>query len=256
MAIGSHLRYVVVLRVVNTEKGGIKMRRITMLAVLVSFLLLGCKAGPTKKSEFMGDTKGMVRDTTIEAVHEVWVSPDVKWEKFKKIHVAPVNIQYIREWTGWEKMSLAEFDPEDFRELADFTRQTFIEALQNNENENAPKVVDRPDPETLILELAIIKVVPTKVWLNTVAYAGIWMAVDKGSIAMEGRLRDGETSEIIVKFIDLERGKDSLLNIKDLTWYSHVKTVIEEWAQQFVQTVNSEEGEIIKDSTFIELKPW
>ena len=51
---------------------------------------------------------------------------------------------------------------------------------------------------------------------------------------MEGRIRDGETSEIIVKFIDRERGKQSLLNIKDLTWYSHVEAVIEEWAQQFV----------------------
>ena len=73
---------------------------------------------------------------------------------------------------------------------------------------------------------------------------------------MEGRIRDGETSEIIVKFIDRERGKQSLLNIKDLTWYSHVEAVIEEWAQQFVQAVNAEEGDIIKDSTSIELKVW
>lgn len=232
------------------------MGRITILAVLVTLLLMGCKAGPAERSEFMGSTKGMVRDTTIEAVHEVWVRPEVKWEKFKKIYVAPVNIQYVREWTGWEKMSLAEFDREDFRKLADFTRKTFIEALQNNKKENAPKVVDRPDAETIILELAMTEVVPTKAWLNTVAYAGIWMAVDKGSIGMEGRIRDGETSEIIVKFIDRERGKESLLNIKDLTWYSHVKAVIEEWAQQFVQAVNAEEGEIIKDSTSVELKAW
>jgi len=73
---------------------------------------------------------------------------------------------------------------------------------------------------------------------------------------MEGRIRDGETSEIIVKFIDRERGKQSLLNIKDLTWYSHVEAVIEEWAQQFVEAVNAEEGDIIKDSTSIELKVW
>ena len=73
---------------------------------------------------------------------------------------------------------------------------------------------------------------------------------------IEYRIRDGETSEIIVKFIDRERGKESLLNIKDLTWYSHVKAVIEEWAQQFVQAVNAEEGEIIKDSTSVELKAW
>jgi hypothetical protein len=35
-----------------------------------------------------------------------------------------------------------------------------------------------------------------------------------------------------------------------------VKAVIEEWAQQFVQAVNAEEGEIIKDSTSVELKAW
>ncbi len=232
------------------------MRRNTMIAVLVALLLLGCKAGPAEKSQFIGDTKGMVRDTTIEAVHEVWVTPDVRWEKFKKIYVAPVNIQYVREWTGWEKMSLAKFDPEDFRRLADFTRKTFIEALQNNKKENAPKVADHPDAETIILELAITEVVPTKAWLNTVAYAGIWMAVDKGSIAMEGRLRDGETSEIVAKFIDRERGKENILSIKDLTWYSHVKSVIVEWADQFVQAVNAEEGELIKDSKPVELKPW
>ena len=50
----------------------------------------------------------------------------------------------------------------------------------------------------------MFEVVPTNAWLNTVAYAGIFMAIDKGSMQwraafVTGRLRKLSSSSLIAK---------------------------------------------------------
>ena len=47
---------------------------------------------------------------------------------------------------------------------------------------------------------------------------------------------------------DRESEKFSIVNIKDLTWYAHAKSILREWADQFVRIANKQPGEIVKDS--------
>lgn len=226
----------------------------------ISFCLwftVGCKAPPAKQtSPFISDTAGMIPVLEIKAYHKTWARKDVDWSRFKKICVGPVSTKYLQERTGWQKCSFAEYDPKGVAELAAFTRQAFINAHRANKNKNRLEVVDKADAGTLTLEMAITELVPAKAWLNTVSTAAIGWAPDRGLIALEARLRDGGDGKIVAVFADREQGKESLFNIKSFTWYSHVKSIIEEWAAQSVEITNADEGAVISDSPAFEIKAW
>lgn len=226
------------------------------LGVLVLFAA-GCKAPPAKQtSPFISDTAGMVPVSEIKAYHKTWARKDADWARFKKICVAPVSTKYLQARAGWQKCSFAEYDPKGVEELAAFTRQAFIAAQRANQSTNRLEVVENPDASTLVLEMAITELIPTKAWLNTVSTAAIGWAPDKGLIALEARLRDGANGNIIAVFADREQGKDTIFNIKDFTWYSHVKAIIKEWAEQSVEITNAAEGTVISDSPAFEIKAW
>ncbi|MFA7160624.1 MAG: DUF3313 family protein [Kiritimatiellia bacterium] len=224
---------------------------------IFTFFCTGCKAPPARQTTpFISDTAGMMPVPEIKAYHKSWARNDADWAKFKKIFVAPVSTKYLQERAGWQKSSFAEYDPKGVGDLAAFTRQAFIAAHRANTSTNRLEVVDHPDSGTIILEMAITELVPTKAWLNTVTTAAIGWAPDKGLIALEARLREGPGGRVIAVFADREQGKDSIFNVKSFTWYSHARAIIEEWAKQSVEVTNAAEGTVISDSPAFELKAW
>lgn len=224
---------------------------------VIALACAGCKAPPARQTTpFISDTAGMIPVPEIKAYHKTWARNDADWAKFKKIFVAPVSTKYLQERAGWQKSSFAEYDPKGVGDLAAFTRQAFIAAHRANTSTNRLEVVDHPDSGTIILEMAITELVPTKAWLNTVTTAAIGWAPDKGLIALEARLREGPGGRVIAVFADREQGKDSIFNVKSFTWYSHARAIIEEWAKQSVEVTNAAEGTVISDSPAFELKAW
>ena len=219
-------------------------------------VLAACKASPAQTTEFLGEQQDFQNVPEIKAFHKAWAKPGVVWDKYKTIYIAPVEARFLRERTAWQKMSFAEVNEQSVRDLAEFTRQTFVDAHRANTHKNRLEVVTKPQADSVILELAVTEVVPTNAWLNAVSLVGVMTAVDKGSVAIESRLRDASTNEIIAKFADRESGKQSLINVKDLTWYSHARDIIREWARQSVEVVNAKEGSEIADSSPFELKAW
>jgi len=216
----------------------------------------GCKSPPAQPTAFIGGAEGLEQVVEIKSYHRSWAKRDADWSRFKKIYVAPVSVKYLAQRAGWQKASFAESDRQGVEELAAFTREAFIAAHRANKNTNALEVADGPDDATLVLEMAITELVPTKAWLNSISTAAIGWAPDKGLIAMEARLRDGRSREIIAVFADREQGKESLFNAKNFTWYSHARSIIEEWAAQSVEITNAGEGEAVSDSPAFELKAW
>ena len=121
-------------------------------------------------------------------------------------------------------------------------------------------------PDALVLEVAITEVVPSKVTLNALGYApfGVGIAVkairgiakDRSSVAMEARLRDASTGEILATAADREAEQATLVSARGLTWYSHAHGIVDAWARQFAQVANRRSGEVIEDTKIFTLKPW
>ena len=235
-----------------------RMKRIALAACVLAAAIAGCKAKPAKTTAFLGQDQTMGRDAEIQMFHKLWYKADADWTRYKKIHVPPVDTKHLRTMTWWEKSSLkAEEKEKDLQALAEYMRSKVVEAQRKNTHKNRLIVVDRPDAETVVMELALTEVVPTKAWLNALSMATMFMTLEQGTVAFEGRVRDGQTKEIIAKFADREQGKANALgNVKDFGWHGHAKAIINEWADQLVLAVNWEEGQVIEDSPGFELKVW
>jgi hypothetical protein len=81
-------------------------------------------------------------------------------------------------------------------------------------------------------------------------------AEDKSSVAFEARGRDASTNELLVMAADRETEQFGPVSVRGLTWHSHAHTIIDAWAQQFVQLENRPQGVVVADTSALTLKPW
>ena len=120
------------------------VRTLSIAMLLFALLLCGCKASPAKPSPFLGELDGLEAVPNVETFHKFYYAPGGDWEKYKKIHVAPVNTRFLREGTAWQKASFADIDAEGVEDLADFTREVFLDAFSRYEGEDRLPVIDTP----------------------------------------------------------------------------------------------------------------
>jgi hypothetical protein len=155
--------------------------------------------------------------------------------------------------------------------LADYQRQAFINAVQKDPKKKFV-IVNKPGPNTLILETAIVQAVPSKAELQAlgfvpVPFVGVGVtAVElgsaaatnsedqgKGVIAIEARIRDGATGEVAGMFADREHPPTALLDIKALFWWEPAKPICDGWARQFVAMENGMKGKENKEISNFEI---
>ena len=232
---------------------------------LAAGMLGGCKASEGKGAGFT-TAEMMDKDPSLP-FHKVWRKPGLDWHKYHKLYVAEVNTEYMLQQTDWQKGERKEQIEQDVKDLAKYTKET-IEKKFREDTSHRYTVLDAPskDADALMFEVAITEVVPSKVVLNALGYApfGIGMAIsavrmignDQSSAAFEARVRDGATNEVIAMAADRESEQFAPVSVRGLTWYSHAKTMIDQWATQFVQVANRKAGEKVKDTDAFTLKPW
>ena len=125
-------------------------------------------------------------------------------------------------------------------------------------------VVETPVQGTMIVELALVEVVPTKAFIRSAAdIIGYFVPgvqtiglTGSGSVAIEGRIRDAHTGEIVFKFADREQDKTSIVNIEDFSWHGHVKEIVDDWAREFVELYDTPVTHIVNASNHFTLRPW
>jgi len=244
-------------------------RPIVLVAVLAAALGgAGCirKAKPAQPSGFI-PPENLEKPSDLP-FHSAWRSL-ANWDRYTEIYIAPWNTDYLREMTWWERLERGEKVKEDAKDLAKYARETFEEAFRKDPNHRF-KVVDKPGPKTLIGEFALTEVVPNKIVLDALGYAAGPVAGPAGTaaaqvqtttthstVSFEARMRDGGSNQVVAMFADREQERFSPLgDVKDLTWYGHAKSILKEWATQFVRVANQQPGEIIKDTPAFDLKPW
>ncbi|HEY7118455.1 MAG TPA: DUF3313 domain-containing protein [Tepidisphaeraceae bacterium] len=256
------------------------VRRTTPLSSLVLFAaaglalaLAGCGASEAPTSGFTQDPALMSKDPRYPFQRTYW-NKKFDPKTYTQLYVAPVNTQYVMAQNFWEKVNVANVDPDkvkkDVAMIAQYTRESFIRAAADDPKHRFT-VVDKPEgPNTLILELAITQLVPSKAVLNAIGYV-TWIptvvalggstATDsqdtgKGVIAIEGRARDGATGEIIGMFADRQHPPTAIVDVKSLNWWAPAKQIIDTWSKQLIQVANLPPGGVVKDMPNFELLVW
>ncbi len=229
--------------------------RIIYLAVITAAMciLTGCKAGPAPPAGFIQNHQIMTEDGK-SPFHRVWYDPNANWDYYTQIFVAPVNKDYLIKAHWWESMTFAVNRQKDSQQIADYMWTKVCGAFDSDPDKRFEPTYTR-GPRTLVLEMALVQLVPTKVWLNAVGMV-FAVTVDHGTVAMEARIRDGATGKVIATLADREHGKSSLVSVANLTWYSHAKYIIDDWAEQMVEAIKTGGSEYVKDSPAFTLQPW
>jgi hypothetical protein len=239
--------------------------RTTSLAVRVM------DAGQAPDAGFLPEPERLVTlDRSQHPFQRVWVAPNHSRERYSKIEIAAIDLGHQLENSRWSKMSTASFFglEDDVDRLAIRLAEKIEDAFRNDPQHRF-QVVTEPDAETLILEIALVEVVPNKsvVALGALAAIAAPPAIslplgtfanrtEHGYVAIEGRLRDGETGEIVVMFADRETAKTRIIDIQSLHWYGHAFEIFDEWAAQLVEVANRPLEPGIADSAVFTLYPW
>ncbi len=166
-----------------------------------------------------------------------------KPHRYDNIYIAPVDTTYLRKSVHWEKFDqdMAKKLGSDIQGLANFMHDTYEKEIRDYPKADKPKVVNSPRlGNTAVMRTAIVAIVPTKAELNAVGIAanlllpGISCIVQQlaaGSIAIECKVLDAQTNEILAMYSAVFQDQAAVINLKALSWYGSAQRNIEKAAK-------------------------
>lgn len=242
-----------------------RFTRSPMLFLIAAALLFGCKAAPAPSAGF-ADPALLKHDPNIP-FNRFWREPGLDLQNYDKIYIAEVNTSYMLKMTTWQQGERKAEIERDVQTLADFTRAAIIKAYRQDPKRHF-QVIDTPThaPHTLIFEVALVQIVPSKVLLNVLGYAPFYVgtgitlardaANDKSSVAFESRTRDAYTGQIVMQAADHEAEQYAIIDLRGLTWYGDAEGIIKDWSKQFVEVTDATPGQKIPGYSTFRLLPW
>lgn len=230
-------------------------QRATRLCVAVLTLsIVACRASVAPDAGFIQNPEVLKPDAKLP-FDAVWFKEGVDLSKYSKVYIAPIDTTHLLKLDWWDRASEAPGSEQvQAQDLTDYFREKLIKEFTTNERKTFT-VVDKPSADALSVELAIVEVVPTKVWLNAIGYIAIG-ALSSGTTAFEGRLRDGGTNQIIAEFKDRQHGQLDVVSIDDLTWYKHSEHTIRIWSEDIAHICYRAPDEAISPMSTFTLRPW
>ncbi|HBC88018.1 MAG TPA: hypothetical protein DCZ94_13790 [Lentisphaeria bacterium] len=229
------------------------------LSCLVS-VFAGCEAEPVKPAGF-AQNAGMMKHCDLVPLDKVWKDPSFNSKNYNSIMVVPVFTKAQLDKSWMEDANIRTWMDEEKQDVKDFalyTEKAFRKAVQNSKNY---KLAEKPGPNTLIFELALVKVVPEKPVIGTaknlatpiiapfrlmaLAVAPARTAVSsqtdspmQASVAIEGNIRDSMTKKVVASFADREKQTSAIFNFEDFRAYGNLEQIVDEWARQFMEIMD------------------
>jgi hypothetical protein len=237
------------------------------LSVAAALAVAGCKTKPAPDSGFLSNPKRMTEQRERAPFNRAWVKPGFSKNNYTALIISPVNTDYLLENAGWAAANPGNKDMDRHaEELAQFTRDTFADAFRDDPKKRF-EVVRRPGMGVAVLDLAIVELVPSHAVLGALGLVAPFARaplVAVGSkvggkstcVAIEGRLRDSVTGEVLVMFADREEPPFRILSAKAVTWYGDAEDSIKAWANQLVELGNTPRDQKVEDAPNFTLKPW
>ncbi len=231
------------------------------------------KAFPAEPSPFLVNQHALIKtDAAKSPFLRDWRNKDTAvWtesEKRKHIYIAPVSLEHLRPMTRTlSKIAVSEESRlKNVQKLADYFHQEVVKSFTN-----APKgsraVVSKADADSLVLEVAIIEFNPNSMigglvrkGINILLWPGAETAVShklKGNMAIEGRLRDPKTKQVLYEFADAEQNRSGIiLYVHDYTTYTYFRKACREWAKQIEAVIRTQAASTVKDGPAATLLLW
>lgn len=248
-----------------------------MLGVVLAALATGCstdkvhewmRANPAPLTDFLPQNERLVRCPDTFPVHYTWMDTNaVLKADYKSVYVAPFDLSYLRKGNGYDEWRDKVVGVDDaIKELGDYGRKAFIKAFKDRKI----KVVDDPKtPHTAVFEFAITGFVPTRAEVEVVGTVGSFFCpvpgvgliadyLAAGSLAIECRVRDSATKEVVLMFADAEGEPQALLQFAKYTYTAAAKINLKRIARDLAESCTLEDASQMRRDfpfSFIAL-PW
>ena len=227
--------------------------------IAVVLLFAGCQTDPKQKIVFLKNPQ-VLKHYELIPVGKVWKDPNSDLSKYDKIIVDSVITSKKLNKSTLAKLNLTSLlgtDKKEFIEFVKYTENAFKRAIRKDKR---LKLTDTPGPNTLILRLALVKVVPGKPLFGIVRnvpipvgkasfiitpaakLTGIALNDVKGSVAIEGELIDSQSGKVVAMFADTRTETPSVINIRAMSTYGTPKKIVDAWAVLFVKALNRKPG--------------
>ena len=253
----------------------------TLIVIAAAVLAAGCstdkihewlRESPAPLTDFLPGRERLQRRADTFPFHYTWLDTNaVISADFKNVHVAPIDVSYLRKGNGYDELRNKAIGLDDaITELGEYGRQAFVSAFQRRQRETELKVVNDPAlPNTMILELAITAFVPTRAEIEVVGTVGsffcpipgVGLVADclaAGSIAVECRVRDSASKKIVAMYADAEGEPKALLQFSKYTYTASAKINLKRIAEESVECCVVDDASKLRRAfpfSFIAL-PW
>lgn len=228
--------------------------------LLLSTLFLAACAGTAPQNN----------NSRAQFLQQVWVAPELRGraatEVFDSVYIAPVHVSRLESQSWWqaqnERVRTGQLRS-DAAYLARYFRSEVAGQIGSFSG-NRLRVVSTPGPRTLVVELAITELVPSKATWNmastaagfVVPGAGLLSAAGSGSISMEGRLVNAGTNEVVAVFADRRTDLVSPVNLRSFQWYAGAQKNIDLWARCAAEVLNAPAGKVVNRPSRFTLSVW
>ncbi len=218
--------------------------RVLMLAAF----LAACSAAsiPPADSGFLTNPDQLAQDKRVP-FEGVWVSDRGRLEmlkqRYKWVYVAPVDAS-----AALRTIQNGNFSPGEakrrVKNLASIASYLETHVKEAFEKPGQPfSLADRTGPFTFELDLALEELTPTRVVLNLLGSvadvilpgSGVPRYLLRGAVAIQGKLRDGASGELLAEFRDRRVDKITLVSVRDFQEFGYAKLAIKEWSNELAE---------------------
>ena len=228
--------------------------------ITVTVLLLcttSCSTSPADITPFI-EKPELLRNGSI--FHRTWKKDKTAFSGYTKFAVRQVNTEHMREFGWWEKRNVANRDdieldgykkkpdPEVTKNIAWYFEKTLKSSFEKTpENRLQYISADKADNKTLIIELAIVELVPIKRYMKGAGLIGDG-SLKGGTIAFEGKIVNSKG--ILLAMLTDRKVHDpdhTLYDQSPEAWYLHAKPAINNWSTLIVGVLNGWEKDFYKE---------
>ena len=254
------------------------MKTLVHAAVIAAAALVGgcstdkiyewMREDPQELTDFLPGKERLVLRPATFPVHYTWLDTNaVMKADYKNVYVAPFELSYLRKGNGYDEWRDKVSGLDDaITELGEYGRNAFIQAFKDRKI----NVVDDPKtPHTAVFEFAITGFVPTRAEIEVVGFVGglfcpvpgVGLVADclaAGSLAIECRVRDSATKEVVFMFADAEGEPKALLQFAKYTYTAAAKINLKRIAKDLAEScVLEDASQMRRDFPFSFIAfPW
>ena len=229
-------------------------------------------ASPAPDSGFLQDADKMTPHPDRSPFDRAWLAPGFSYDHYTKMYVAAVDTHHVLSMSIWEQINIRSIDvKQDIADIANEFHQDVEKAFTDDPKHHFEVLHDpkQIDDKTLVVQLALVELVPNKAALGVLGTAA-WAAplaigipvgtlaafTDQGSISFEGRARDGGTGDVVAMCADREIGPMRVVDFRSMTWYGNAHEIVARWAETLVQLANTPPDTKVEHAAYFTLSPW